>query len=119
MKVANLWVALLAAGASCSCANAAGVGLRTRSFSQGTSDAQAMQLTRNATVDYSSLEPAHSALPAASQLACPIEEFHRYSTILCSPAFQRCSSEWCREWKADWIKKFGACATNGCAGMPA
>mmetsp|Transcript_36455 Transcript_36455/g.66793 ORF Transcript_36455/g.66793 Transcript_36455/m.66793 type:complete len:130 (+) Transcript_36455:58-447(+) len=72
----------------------------------------------NVIVDYSSLEPVHSALPSASQFACPLEEFQRYSTILCSAAFQRCTSDWCREWKAEWIKKFGACAKNGCSGLP-
>mmetsp|Transcript_32598 Transcript_32598/g.74493 ORF Transcript_32598/g.74493 Transcript_32598/m.74493 type:complete len:126 (-) Transcript_32598:168-545(-) len=83
---------------------------------------ESIEAGRNAsgvTFDYSALEPAHSALGSAAQFACPMEEFQRYSTILCSAAFQRCTSDWCRDWKAEWVKKFGACSKNGCAGLSA
>merc|ERR1719440_1695465 len=51
-------------------------------------------------------------------IACPKEEYERYRVVLCSKALDDCESDWCRDHKMKWTKKFGACTQYGCEANP-
>jgi len=59
-----------------------------------------------------------SYVPDSFYLACSKERYDRYRFTLCSKTLQECELDWCREYKMEWMKKFGACTQFGCESDP-